>query len=163
MKAEADLRRLQDRVDIIEMIHAYCRYADNLDAERMSSLFTDDCVVSYVPLTVAQPVRGRSSLNGFFQRYFPESVSSSHYVSNIELLFDSADTVIAHTYMYSWERRKGYPVHADCHRYGRYEMRIVRATGQWKFSHMRLLSMGEYGGTRIGEQFGRPWPPQFGD
>jgi hypothetical protein len=28
-------------------------------------------------------------------------------------------------------------------------------------SRMQLLSAAEYGGTRSGEQFGRPWPPRF--
>ncbi|HET9694635.1 MAG TPA: hypothetical protein VFP48_09620, partial [Steroidobacteraceae bacterium] len=63
---------------------------------------------------------------------------------------------------YSWQRFKAHPVAADCHRYGRYELRVVRTSEGWKLSRLNLLSAGEYGGSRLGEQFGRPWPPQFG-
>jgi hypothetical protein len=110
---------------------------------------------------MAEPVRGKKELLGFLHAYFPKSVSSTHYITNVELVFETDDRVAAHTYMYSWQRFKDYPAAADCHRYGRYEFRVVRASDGWRFSRLNLLSAGEYGGARIGEQFNRPWPPRF--
>jgi hypothetical protein len=162
MNLEQTIHRLQDRVEIEELMARYCRYADQLDPDGMAACFVDDCVVGYVPASIAPPAKNKNELLGFLRDYFPHSVSSAHYITNVELVFDSADVVTAHSYMYSWQRFKAYPAAADCHRYGRYEYRIVRTAAGWRFSHLNLLSAGEYGGARIAEQFGRPWPPRFG-
>jgi ketosteroid isomerase-like protein len=156
---EDRIRRLEIRAEINEFLSSYCRAADTFDAKRQASLYTDDCVVSYI--ADASPVHGRTALLGFLQAYFDSAVSGSHHIANVELLFKSDDVVDAHTYMYSWQRFKAFPVTADCHRWGRYEIRLVRTGDGWRISHMNLLSAGEYGGARIGEQFGRPWPPRF--
>jgi hypothetical protein len=161
MNLEQKLQRLGDRLDIQELMARYCRHADLLDADGMAACFTDDCVVAYVPASMAAPARSKKELLGFLRQYFPNSVSSTHYITNIELIFDTSDTVTAHTYMYSWQRFVGYPAAADCHRYGRYEFQVVRSPQGWLFSRLNLLSAGEYGGTRIAEQFNRPWPPRF--
>lgn len=161
MTLEQTIQRLSDRLDINELMARYCRHADLLDAEGMAACFTDDCVVAYVPASIAPPARSKKELLGFLHAYFPNSVSSTHYITNVELLFDTSDRVTAHTYMYSWQRFKGYPAAADCHRYGRYEFQIVRAAQGWQFSRLNLLSAGEYGGERTAEQFNRPWPPKF--
>jgi ketosteroid isomerase-like protein len=161
MDLEQSVRRLQDRVAIEELMARYCRHADQLDAEGMAECFTPDCIVAYVPASVAAPARSRQELLGFLRDYFPHSQSSAHYITNVELLFDEPDQVTAHTYMYSWQRFKSYPAAADCHRYGRYEFRFARTPEGWRISRLNLLSMGEYGGARIGEQFNRPWPPTF--
>jgi hypothetical protein len=161
MSLEQTVRRLQDRADIQELMARYCRHADQLDPEGMAACFVDDCIVAYVPASIAAPARSKKELLGFLHDYFPNSVSSTHYISNVEPLFDSPDVATAHTYMYSWQRFKSFPAAADCHRYGRYEFRVLRTADGWRFSRLNLLSMGEYGGSRIGEQFNRPWPPRF--
>jgi ketosteroid isomerase-like protein len=160
MSLEQTIQRLQDRVDIQEMMFAYCRHADQLDIDGMVAQFTEDCVVTYVPKEVP-PFRGKDALRGFLSEYFPHSVSSSHYMTNVEMRFDSADAATVFCYMYSWQRFKTHPAAADCHRFGRYEIRAVRAAGAWRMSHMTLLTAGEYGGTRLCEQFDRPFPPAF--
>ena len=160
MSLEQTIQRLQDRVDIQETMFAYCRYADQLDIEGMVAQFTDDCVVTYVPNEIP-PFRGKGALRGFLSDYFPHSVSSSHYMTNVEIQFDARDVVTVYCYMYSWQRFKTHPAAADCHRFGRYEMRALRLADGWRISHMTLLTAGEYGGTRLAEQFERPWPPTF--
>ena len=158
---EETIRKLQDRVDIEETFHAYCRHADNADIENMTALFVDDCAVSYVQGGEDTVYRGRATLHAFLSSFQGAVISGSHHISNLELIFDTPDVVRMHAYMYSWQRFKDFPVVADCHRWGRYENRMVRIGGQWRFSHMRLLSAGEYGGARIGEHFNRPFPPEF--
>jgi hypothetical protein len=158
---EDSIQRLIDREEINELMARYCRHADLLDAEGMAACFTDDCVVAYVPAAVAPPVRSKRDLLTFLEQYFPGSVSSVHYITNVELIFDTRDQATVGTYMYSWQRFKEYPAAADCHRYGRYEFLVVRTKDGWRLSRLNLVSAGEYGGSRIGEQFGRPWPPRF--
>lgn len=161
MSFEDTVRELKDRTDILETKYAYCRHADNLDVEGMAAQFTDDCVVNYVASDDSLAMRGKDALRRMLTAYFETSVSSAHYITNAEIRFDGADRATMHCYMYSWQRFKDHPVTADCHRWGRYETLFVRARVGWRMSQLRLLSMGEYGGARIGEQFARPFPPRF--
>jgi hypothetical protein len=79
MDLEQSVRRLQDRVEIGELLARYCRHADQLDAEGMADCFTPDCIVAYVTADIAAPARGKQQLLGFLRDYFPNSVSSAHY------------------------------------------------------------------------------------
>jgi hypothetical protein len=161
MSIENTVRELKDRVDILETMHAYCRHADNLDAPSMVFLFTDDCVANFVPGGEETMLRGKGPLTKMLTDALAGTLSGSHHISNAELIFDTPDRVTLHCYMYSWQRFTGFPVTADCHRWGRYENRFVRTTEGWRLDHLKLLSAGEYGGARFGEQLGRPFPPRF--
>lgn len=158
---ESTVKQLQDRDAIHAVLYGYCRNADLLDADGMAAYFVEDCEVAYVMPNVAPAFKGKAELVRFLREYFPKSVSSTHFITNVELVFDTPAQVTAHTYMYSWQRFKEFPAASDCHRWGRYEIRLVDTPAGWRMSHLRLISAGEYGGTRVGEQFGRPWPPQF--
>jgi hypothetical protein len=158
---EAQVRRLQDRVDILETMFAYCRHADLLDGVAMAALFVEDCVATFIPRGEDFVLRGRAALTDFLCGALGGTVSGSHHIANEELIFETPDRVILHCYMYSWQRFQGFPVTADCHRWGRYENRFVRTAQGWRLDRLTLLSAGEYGGARIGEQLGRPFPPEF--
>jgi hypothetical protein len=158
---EAIVRELKDRVDVLETMHAYCRHADNLDGDAMAALFTDDCIASFVPGGEETILRGRAALNQFLNMALGGTVSGSHHIANEELIFDTPDRVVLHCYMYSWQRFTGFPATADCHRWGRYENRFVRTAAGWRMDRLTLISAGEYGGARLGEQLGRPFPPRF--
>jgi ketosteroid isomerase-like protein len=153
------VRELKDRVDILETMYAYCRHADNLDGDAMADQFVDDCVASFSPVGEDLTFRGQAALRGFLNGAL--GVTGSHHIANAELIFDTPDRVTLHCYMYSWQRFTGFPVTADCHRWGRYENQFVRTAQGWRLRRLRLLSAGEYGGARIGEQLGRPFPPVF--
>jgi len=159
MPLEEMVRRLTDRVDILETMYAYCRHADNLDAASMVDLFVDDCVANFVPGGETTILRGKGPLGEMLSNALGGTVSGSHHISNAELIFETPDRVVMHCYMYSWQRFTGFPVTADCHRWGRYENRFVRTPKGWRLDRLRLLSAGEYGGARMGEQLGRPFPP----
>ena len=161
MSLEVMVRQLKDRVDILETMHAYCRHADNLDGDAMSALFTDDCIANFIPGGEDTILRGRRGLNDFLNMALGVTVSGSHHIANEELIFETPDRVTLHCYMYSWQRFTGFPSTADCHRWGRYENRFVRTDAGWRMDRLRLISAGEYGGARIGEQLGRPFPPKF--
>lgn len=161
MTLAEQVQQLQDRADIQQMLSAYCRYADNHEIDAMAALFVEDCVANYVPTMEEYVIRGRDVLQGFLVTHQDNVISGSHYITNTEFIFHAADTVTVYAYMYSWQRFKGYPVTADCHRLGRYELLLVRKDDAWRIAELRLLSSGEYGGARIGEQFNRPWPPEF--
>jgi len=62
MSFDADVRRLEDRFEILELLAGYCRCADLLDAQGMTEFFTDDCVVTYVPTGIAPAIEGKAAL-----------------------------------------------------------------------------------------------------
>ena len=161
MTLEETVQALKDRYDILETKYAYCRYADDNDHEGMLSVMTDDCVVDYIPGGEAT-LRGKTELRAMLVEFLGNVVSGWHLIGNPEFHFESADRVAVKAYMYSWQRFKGHPMTADCHRWGRYEDLFVRTDTGWKIAQLRLFSAGEYGGERIAEQFGRAFPPGFG-
>ena len=161
MSVEAMVRQLTDRVDILETMYAYCRHADNLDGDAMADLFVKDCIANFVPGGEDTILRGQDALRAFLNGALGVTVSGSHHISNAELIFETPDRVALHCYMYSWQRFRGFPTTADCHRWGRYENRFVRTVDGWRLDRLKLVSAGEYGGARIGEQLGRPFPPGF--
>ena len=161
MTLEETVRVLKDRVDILETMYEYCRHADNLDPGSMVALFVDDCVANFYAGGEGYTLRGKAELTKMLSDALTVTVSGSHHISNAEIRFDTPDQVTFYSYMYSWQRFTGFPVTADCHRWGRYENRFVRTPDGWRISRLRLTSAGEYGGARIGEQLGRPFPPTF--
>ena len=157
---ESQIRRLTDRVEILETMFAYCRHADQLNGVAMAALFVEDCEAQFIPGD-DHVLLGRKALEGFLCGALAVTVSGSHHIANEELVFETPDQVILNCYMYSWQRFQGHPQTADCHRWGRYENRFVRTPDGWRMDRLRLHSAGEYGGARIGEQLGRPFPPRF--
>ncbi len=154
---EARLAHVEARTQIIDLMHSYCRAADRLDAPAMLAHFADECWVSYV---IGEAWMNRAALAAMLDTYLPNTVSSQHMITNEEIIL-GGDEAILHTYMYSWQRYRDFPMRADTHRFGRYECRVVRAPQGWRFTHMQLVSAGELGEPRIGEQLHRPWPPVF--
>jgi hypothetical protein len=159
---ETIIRELKDRVDILETMYAYCRHADQLNGDAMADLFVEDCASNFFAGRAENELHGREALRTFLRGALAVTVSGSHHIANAELIFETPDRVTLHCYMYSWQRFQGFPSTADCHRWGRYENQFVRTADGWRLSRLRLLSAGEYGGARIGEQLGRPFPPTFG-
>jgi len=122
----------------------------------MVESFTEDCVVIFHD--DGPRLEGREAFKRRLEERLGRTVSGSHHVSNEELIFEAADRVRAHLYLYSWQRFDGFPSTADVHRWGRYEMDFVNDGAAWRIKYMRLLSAGEYGSPRIGEHFGKQWP-----
>jgi hypothetical protein len=158
---EEVVRELKDRSDILDVMHEYCRHADNLDPASMVALFVEDCIANFVPGGEETILRGKDQLMAMLSGALEVTVSGSHHIANPEFVFETPDRVVLHCYMYSWQRFTGFPVTSDCHRWGRYENRFVRTPAGWRIDRLKLLSAGEYGGARIGEQLGRPFPPRF--
>jgi hypothetical protein len=158
---ETIVRELKDRVDILEAMYAYCRHADQLNGDAMADLFVEDSVSNFFAGRPENDLRGSRALRAFLNGALGVTASGSHHIANAELIFETPDRVTMHCYMYSWQRFQGHPSTADCHRWGRYENQFVRTDDGWRISRLRLISAGEYGGARIGEQLGRPFPPTF--
>jgi hypothetical protein len=158
---ESVVRELKARADIMDTMAHYCRCADGRDAEAMIKLFTDDCIVDFLHTGDAQGFHGKDALRAILVPSRIDTITGSHHISNESFTFDSAESVRFHCYLYSWERFAKFPVMADAHSWRRYEIHFVLRAGAWNIARLRLLSAGEYGGSRIGEHIGRPYPPHF--
>jgi hypothetical protein len=162
---EERIQRLEDIEAIKEIMHHYTRCADICDPDGMIACFTDDCLNRYLiddsPKTFKAPLYNKNETYEYLKRKLIDYVvSASHHISNEQIYFATKDSAVAFMYMYSWQRFTDFPQHADLHRWGRYEISYNReADGEWRISSLQLLAAGEYNGTRIAEQFDRPWPP----
>jgi ketosteroid isomerase-like protein len=155
------LLELRDRQEIQALKFSYCRYADATDIDGMLSHFTEDCTINF-RADCTDERRGKTALRQFFTAAQSVVVSSSHHLSNMDIVFLGPDRAAMQSYLYSWQRFDGYPEVKDRHRWVRYEDVFVRTTEGWRQSELLYLVAGELdGGTspRIGELVGRPvWP-----
>ena len=147
---DAALRRLVDRQQICDVLHAYCRGVDMVDADAVSALFTDDCVVDYGP-GLGSPTHGSAQLRTRLAAGLPRFAATSHHVSNIEVEFaPSGDAATTVTYLMAWHR---YPDdRPDAILYARYHDRFVRRDGGWLIAERVLRVAGQ-------QEFDVEWHP----
>jgi len=139
------VRELIDREQIRALKYAYCRYADALDVAGMVSVFVEDCRINFVP-DGSQEARGRDELEAFYAKAQSVVRSSSHHLSNMDIVFLGPDRAAMHCYLYSWQRFVGYPEVKDRHRWARYEDVFVRTPDGWRQSDLLYLVAGELAG-----------------
>jgi ketosteroid isomerase-like protein len=158
---EKFLQELKDRQEITALKYAYCRFADAIDVAGMLRAFTDDCVINF-RADRSDERRGPEALEEFFTAAQSVVISSSHHLSNMDIVFLDPDRAAMQSYLYSWQRFVGYPEVKDRHRWVRYEDEFVRTEAGWRQSALLYLVAGELDGgetPRIGELVGRPvWP-----
>jgi hypothetical protein len=145
------LRRLLDRQEIVDLVHAYCRNVDLVRPAEIAALFTDDCVVDYGP-GLGEPTRGAAELEERLGRGLPRFAATSHHVSNIQVDFDeSGDTATGCTYLYAWHRYPGGSA-PDAHLWAQYHDRFVRTPAGWRIAERTLKVAGQ-------EAFDVDWYP----
>jgi ketosteroid isomerase-like protein len=133
------LRELRDRLEITDLIHAYCFHFDLNEPEVVAALFTNDAVVDYGP--EVPPIVGAEAIASTIavglERTF---AATSHHVSNIRIDFDDEDDARAVAYLYAWHRyRDGSP---DGELWGRYLHRFVRTDRGWRIAELLLQAAG---------------------
>lgn len=130
-----DLAELEAFVAISQLKARYCRTLDAGDWDAFAELFTEDLVLE-VP--GAEPVRGRDNAIGFIRSAL-ENATTAHHVHppEIDLRGDEAHVIFAMQDRNTWgEPGKGGRVQRG---YGQYHERYVRAGGQWKIAHQKLV------------------------
>jgi hypothetical protein len=151
------LQRLVDRVEIIDLKHAYARYADAMRPDLMVSRFVPECTARYQP--GGELISGRDALLEWYSTQLGTVVASSHHMSNFEVTFADADHADLRCYLYSWQRFAQFPAEADRHRWARYEDTWVRTEDGWFQSSLNYLIAGELSSDEVlrqGEYLGQP-------
>jgi ketosteroid isomerase-like protein len=136
---EARLRRLEDRVEIEELVARYGLVMDDRDVDAMPSLFTPD-----VAIRSADGVMNAVGIDAaveLFRGRFAVLGPSNHFTHDRIVTFDDADAdratglVLSHAEM----NRKGMPMITAM----RYHDEYRRHAGRWKFAS-RLLTFFYY-------------------
>lgn len=133
------LRRLLDREEIAEVIHAYCYHFDRAEAEEVLALFAPGATVDYGPdvptMTGAEEI-GPMVSKGLAEFF----AATSHHVSNISIRFDGPDRASSRCYLYAWHRyRDGRP---ESELWGQYHHDFRRIEGRWRIFGLVLRAAG---------------------
>jgi hypothetical protein len=137
---EEKVRRLEDKDEIVDLVHRYSYFVDRRLYDELADLFTEDCVVDYGP-GVGPPVHGRKAFRGLFGigRGF---AATSHHNANVLVSFEDDDRATVRTSVYAWHRSMS----GDTPRvWGCYDDVAVRTTDGWRLAERRLRVAGSEG------------------
>lgn len=141
------VRRLQDKDQIVDLVHRYSYLVDHKQPDELMELFTDDCVVDYGP-GLGQPVRGRTAFRAMFganrepSDERPGFLVTSHHNANVLVTFQGDDRASVLTSLYAWHRTTtgGTP-----RVWGYYHDVVVRTSEGWRISERQLRVAGNEG------------------
>lgn len=158
MTRDEQIQEMIDRGAIQRLKFRYVRACDTLDIPEILSGFTDDCHVDFWPGS-GTDTHGIAELKAFYEGALASVKTSSHHISNVDIVFHSPHSAEMYCYLYSWTRDVNYPSVRDHHRWARYIDSYVRTPDGWRQSKLKYLLAGELSGNdnpRIAEQFGYP-------
>lgn len=130
--------RVDDRLEIADLLHRYAYHFDRNEPEHIAPLFTDDAVIDYGP-DVA-PIRGREEIVGRISPGLEHIfAATSHHVSNVLVRFVAADAADVVAYVYAWHR---YHERSEVgHLWGQYHLRARRTDTGWRLSELVLRAV----------------------
>ncbi len=129
----------EDREDITNLLHGYAWHFDQNEPDAVAQLFTEDAVIDYGP-EMANIV-GRDTIAPAIRPGLSNLFSSSvHYITNIMLRPDGADTVMGIAYIYAWHTYHGGDEPGEM--WGQYHCRFRRTDQGWRIARMVLKVEG---------------------
>jgi len=143
------IQLLVERQAVVDVIYAYCRNVDLVNAAEVAACFTDDCTVDYGP-GMGTVTRGKDNVRDRLGAGLHRFAATSHHVSNIEVVFDSDDSARTITYLYAWHRFADQK--PDAHLWAQYHDRFSKVQGRWLIADRVLKVAGQ-------EAFDIPWYP----
>jgi hypothetical protein len=141
------IRRLEDKSEIIDLVHRYSYCVDRRLYDELAELFTENCVVDYGP-GVGPPVVGRTAFRSMFG-IGKGFAATSHHNANVLVTFEGDDRARLTTTLYAWHRRAD---GSTPRIWGCYDDVVVRTPGGWRFAERRLRVAGS-------EDWDVPWHP----
>ena len=147
------LQQLIDRQAITDGLHWYTRWVDLNRVDKQVEIFTDDGRIAFQAGDDAWTV-GRANIEALITPLVAMYQATHHYISNIEITFDSADEARSQCYLHAWHR----PADGgdDFTLYAQYHDRWTRTENGWRIRERRLKTAGTIGGNSSGlEPLGR--------
>ena len=133
LSLEQQLRRIQDRETIEELLITYGRFLDRQDLVGYSNLFAKDGVWEGGIGSAKGPKEIREMLEAVFGRTARGQYDGSYHIMSDIIIDVDGDTATSWS-RWTWivEGEDGKPVPQ---RSGHYEDKMVRENGEWKFQH----------------------------
>lgn len=136
------LRELDDRDEIVSLIHRYCRHFDANEPERVAALFAEGATIDYgpeLPSVTGGPAEIEAAIAPGLRDRF---AATSHHVSNVEVELEGPDAARSVSYLYAWHRyADGAP---ESELWGRYRHTFRRTPTGWRIASLRLEAAGTH-------------------
>jgi len=142
----ARVARLEDRAEILQLVHEYTRVFDMGDHDAMAELFSEDALIDYGP-ALGGEMRGREAIRAWLRGIYMFE-RTSHHLSNVQIWFDAPDRARGTCYVLAWHQWPDDRPNAVL--YGRYEDEYRRTDAGWRIAVRRELQHGQ-------ENFDIPW------
>lgn len=146
------LQQMMDRQAITDGLHWYTRWVDLNRVDKQVEIFTDDGRITFTGDDAW--TEGRANIEALITPLVAAYQATHHYISNIEITFDSADEAHSQCYLHAWHR----PADGsdDFTLYAQYHDRWARTEDGWRIRERRLKTAGTVGGRSSGlEPIGR--------
>mgnify|MGYP005815024857 CR=1 FL=1 len=143
-----DLRALNDRVEIEELLVRYSRAIDHRDFDTLETLFTDDAEFDAGSLGHPQ---GPAAIRAMIEATLTGLDASQHLVGKSLVTFDeSGNAAEFRTYLLSLHVRESTPGPVK-HYFlgGEYADRVVRTDSGWRIAYRRLDRMWKQGDREV--------------
>jgi hypothetical protein len=135
------IRPMMDKIDQLiakdEIMELSVEYAECLDAnepDRLTDVFTDDCIVEYFGAD-DEILRGLSEVVALLRRAHLPLVATCHLLGNFRVEFLDDRNARGSVYVRAWHRSTD---GEEFERLGRYDDEYVRATSGWRISRRVL-------------------------
>ena len=134
------LELLATRLDVVDLLHAYCRAVDDNDPDAVAALFTQDCV--YATSRGRNGVtRGRGAVAERVALLLSTFSATSHHVTNAVVTPESADRALSVCSLYAWHRFLD--DRPDGLLWARYHDVVVRTADGWRIAERTLRVHGQ--------------------
>jgi hypothetical protein len=130
----SQVQALQDRLDIIQIMHRYGQLLDEQNWDEFAELFAEDMVTQHS--VVAPPMHGRDTFIGFLSSFQPKMRVCQHFVTNADPVVrgDEADLSAFILAMHDVDEPSG--ANTIIPAGGRYEVHLRRIDGAWKIDKL---------------------------
>ena len=92
---EKRLQRMEDRNAICEALYHYAQSTDKCDPDGQASCFAEQGVLKWGDNFKDWYV-GRETIRAHLKALMGAALTSSHYVTNVQILFEDDDTALVH-------------------------------------------------------------------
>ena len=139
-----DTVRIHDRIEIEQVLIAYCMHLDRMDLASLACLFSEDCTVEYGDNPHLRS-NGREHLERSLERMW-RWTRTSHHLSNVLVEFVDGDTARCTSYVHAWhERADG----STATVFGQYHDILVRQSDCWLIHRRRMVMNGSDAGFTV--------------
>lgn len=135
---EARIRRIEDRIAIVDVVVSYARSIDEADWETYGTLFTDPVHIDFSEAGLPAADLPRDQFVAFAKQGLEGWTARQHISPNHQVVFDPSDPdrAVCHSYMYAQHYAKGSPAGELYLMRGSYDNELVRTAEGWRIERL---------------------------